>query len=62
MPTWVIQRVEALAVSNGGDLDDGDGPLFVDRFSNKNDFTAALQEGGIAGVAQDNDGKDDDTI
>ena len=38
---------------NVWDLPDGNEPLFIDRFSNENDFSAALHEGGIKGVAQD---------
>ena len=60
MPTWVIQRVESLAMHDGQDLSGGDKPLFVDRFSNENDFASALHEGGITGVVQDNDEQDND--
>ena len=63
MPTWVIQRVEALAINGRQDLAKGDKLLFVGRFSNENDFSAAIHEGVIAGVAQDdNDHNKDDDI
>ena len=42
------------------DLANSDKPLFFDRFANKNDFSAALYEGGITGMAQDDDKEDDD--
>ena len=45
---------------NGRDIADGNEPLFVDRFSNENDFTDALHEGSIEGVAQDDDDQDSD--
>ena len=54
MPICVIQRIEALTVRDGQDIDDGDEPFFVDRFSIDNDLSVALHEGGIIGVAQDN--------
>ena len=38
MPTWVIRRIEALATQDRRDLSNGNETLFVDRFSNKNDF------------------------
>ena len=53
MLTWFIQNVEALATRYGWDMDDGDEILFVDRFSKENDFSAALYEGGIERVVQD---------
>ena len=34
--------------------------MFIERFTNKNDFSDALHEDGIAGVAQDDDNKGDD--
>ena len=38
------------------DLANGNELLFIERFSNKNNFDAELHEGGIAGVGQyDND-------
>ena len=61
MPTWVIQHVEARAMCDGWYLSDGKEPMLIDRFTNKNDFAAALHEGGIAGVAQDDDDKEDDS-
>ena len=60
IPTWVIQHVEARAMCDGWDLADGNEPMFIDHFTNKNDFSAALHEGGIAGVAQDGNHKDND--
>ena len=42
------------------DLADGNEPMFIDRFTNNNDFAAVLHEGGISGVAQDDDDEDDD--
>ena len=56
----MIQYVGALNMKDRQDLSDGDEPLFVDRFPNENDFASALHEGGIAGVAQDNDEQDND--
>ena len=44
------------------DLAGGDEPLFVYRFANENDFSAALYEGGISGVAQEDNGKDNDNV
>ena len=61
MPTWVIQRIKALAVPDEQDLDDIDEPLFIERFSKENYFDAALHEGGIAGVAQEKNEQDYDT-
>ena len=55
MPTWVIQRVEALIINDGQDLAKVNEPLFIDRFTNEIDFAAARHEGGISGVVQDND-------
>ena len=55
-----MQRVDSLANHNGRYLSDGDELLSVDHFSNKNDFSAALHEGGTAGVAQNNDEQDND--
>ena len=60
MPTWVIQQVAARAMCDGWDLADGNEPMFINRFTNKNDFAAAPHEGVIAGVAQDDDDKEDD--
>ena len=60
MPTWVIQRFEALAMCDGRDISDGDEPVFVNSFTNDNDFSAVLHENGITGVVQDNYGQDDD--
>ena len=57
IPSWVIQCVEALAVSDGRYLADGNEPLLVDQFSNENDFAAALHEGDTIWVAQDKDEK-----
>ena len=53
--TWVIQIIEYLAACNRTDLDDGDEPLFVERFSKQNDLSAALHQGSITGVVQDDD-------
>ena len=55
IPTWVIQHVEARAMFDGWDLADGNEPMFINRFTNKNDFAAVLHEGGITWVAQDDD-------
>ena len=55
--TWVIQHVEARDMYDGWDLADENEPMFIGFFTNKNDFAAALHEGGIAGVAQDDDDK-----
>ena len=60
MPTWVIQYVGALTMKDRGDLSGGDEPLFAHQFTNENDFASALHEGGIAGVAQDEDEQDND--
>ena len=60
IPTWAIQHVEAFAVRDGQDIVNGDEPLFIYQFANKNYFTATFHEGGIAGVAQDEDEKDYD--
>ena len=60
MPTWVIQCVKALSVRDGQYLVYGYEPLFVGRFANESDFSAALHEGGIEGVAQDDNDPDDD--
>ena len=59
MPTLVIQCAEALAAQYGQDQVDGYDPLFTDRFSQNNYFSAALRESGISGVAQDNDDGDE---
>ena len=42
------------------DIVDRNEPLFVERFSNNNDFSSALHESGISGVAHDNDEKEND--
>ena len=47
-------------MSDGWDIADGNEPMFIDRFTNKNDFSDALHEGGITGVAQDDNDKDND--
>ena len=60
MPTWLIQHVEALTMHGGQDIADGDEPLYVDHFSKKNDFSAALHEYDIAGATQDKDEQDGD--
>ena len=60
MPTCVIQIIETLTMRDRRDLDNGDELLFVDRFANENDFAATLHEGGITGVAQENNKKGDD--
>ena len=57
-PNWVIQRGEALAVCDRRDIANNDEPMFVDWFSNKNYFAAALHEGGITGVEQDKNDRD----
>ena len=59
MPTWVIQHVEARAMCDGWYLSDGKEPMLIDRFTNKNDFAAALHEGGIAGMVQVNNEQND---
>ena len=59
MSTCVIQRIETLTMINEQDLADGYEPLFYGRFSYKKYFVAALHEGGITGVAQDNNEQDD---
>ena len=46
-------------MSDGRYLADGDEPLFVDRFADENGFSAALYEGGVAGVLQDNNEQED---
>ena len=58
MSAWVIQRVEALSVHDGRDLADSNEPMFVDQFSNEDDFADSLRDGGITGVAQDNHEQD----
>ena len=60
MLTWVIQRFEALVMRDVRDIANGNGPLFSDRFANENGFSAALHEGEIEGVAQNNDDQDND--
>ena len=60
IPTWDIQHIEALAVRDGWYISDGDELLFVDRFANTNDFSAALHKGDIEGVAQDDGDQDND--
>ena len=60
MPTWFIQHVEARAMCDRWDLADGNEPMFINRFTNNNDFATVLHEGGITGVAQDDDDEDDD--
>ena len=60
IPTWVIQCVEALVMCDRWDLAGSNEPLFFDRFANQNYFSAALHEGGITGVAQDDNDKYDD--
>ena len=59
IPTWSIQPVEALSISYGKNLANGDKPLFVDFFANENDFAAALHEGGITGVVKDENDQDE---
>ena len=61
MSNWVIQHVEAISINGGQDIAKDDEPLFVDRFSNNNDFAAALHEGGIKGVVQDEDDQNDNS-
>ena len=60
MSTWFVRRVEALSARNVQDIANSNDPASVDLFSNKNDFTAVLHEGDIAGVAQDDEQDDDD--
>ena len=60
MPTWVIQRVEAIVICYGQDISNRYEPLFIELFFNENDFSAALHEGGITGVVQENNEKDND--
>ena len=60
MPTWFIQRIEALAVREVWDISNGDELLFVNRFANKNDFDVDLHNGGISGVAQDDNEQNND--
>ena len=43
---------------DGWDISDGNELLFVERFANENYFAAALHEGGIAGVVQDDNDTD----
>ena len=50
IPTWVVQRVKSLIMRDGRYIDDGNEPLFINRFSNETDFGAALHEGGITVV------------
>ena len=45
---------------NRQDLSNDDEALCIDRFANKNNFSAALHDGGIAGVAQDGDDQNND--
>ena len=52
IPTWVIQRVETLAVCDGWIIAGGNEPLSVDCLAKKNDFSDTLHEGGILVVAQ----------
>ena len=59
MPTWVIQHVEEISINGGQDIAKDNEQLFVDQFSKNNDFAAALHEGGIKGVAQDDDDQND---
>ena len=40
---------------DGQDLSDFNEPLFIDRFHKENYFVTAIHEGGIVGLAQDND-------
>ena len=61
--TWFIQQFDAIAMRDIRDLANGNEPLLTDRFSNDNDFIAALHEGGITEVAQgdhDQDGNNYD--
>ena len=60
MPTWVIQCVDSLVMRDGWVIAEYYELLFVDRFTNENGFAAALHEGGITGVAQDDDDQDYD--
>ena len=50
----------ALTTHNGQDLSNSDEALLINQFPIKNDFYASLREGGIIGVAQDNDNQGDD--
>ena len=58
----MIQYVGALTMKDRGDLSGGDEPLFVDWFTNENDFASSLHEGGIAGVVQDDNEQDNDNV
>ena len=60
MPTWVIQIVEEIVMREGKYLAEGKELQFVDQFSNENDLSADLHEGGIAGVAQNNDNQENE--
>ena len=60
MIAWVIQYAEELAVRNRHDLFNDDELLFVERFDNNNYFYAALHEGRITGVSQDNNDQEYD--
>ena len=62
MPTWVIQKFEALDMCCRWYLANNDEQLFFDRFSNENCFAAALHEDEIAGVVQDNNEQDNDNV
>ena len=54
-----MKCVEDLSMRDGWYLANGNKPLFVDRSAKNNDFSSALHEGGIAGVAQGEDEQDD---
>ena len=44
----------------GQNLANSNEQLFIERFAQMNDFTDDLHKGGILGVAQDDNGQDDD--
>ena len=61
MPKWVIRHIESLTTRDIRYLSNCNESLLVDHFSNKNYFSAALHEGGIAGVMQDDDDYNDNS-
>ena len=60
MKTWLVQHIESHSVCDGKSLANVNVMLFIDQFSNGNYFVAALHEGAIAGVVQDEDDLNDD--
>ena len=59
IPTWIIQHIEEISMYDGWDIANGYELLFVERFTKDNDFASTLYEGGIEGVAQDENVQDD---